>query len=123
VNEPQTDIEERTGELIEQPYITPVTVICASLAQNPLDELAIEINRVVQHIRTSETPKAKGKVTLELSFERRPKIPNALEITADIKVKLPPEPGVTSLLFADDDGRLLTRNPNQRDMFENPRGV
>jgi hypothetical protein len=120
----QTDerLDRGSGELVSVPAITPVTVLCDSLAQNPLDELAIEINRAVQHVRNAEKQsKAKAKVTLEFTIERHKKIDQGLEIEATVKVKIPEEGGVTSMLFSDADGRLLTRHPNQRDMFEGPR--
>ena len=82
-----------------------------------MDLLSIELNRVVQGIRMSETGKG-GSVTLALKIEPVKKFPNAVSIQAVIVGKAPEDPPQSDLLFHDEDGNLHTRNPSQRDIFE-----
>jgi hypothetical protein len=103
--------------------ITPFVQLAAVLARNPLDELAIEINRVVRAIQGSEAAKPTGTVTLTISVERSSKNHDVVYFASEVKAKLPKEPKATALLFADEDGVLSTRDPNQKDMFNPPRGI
>lgn len=88
-----------------------------------MDLLSVELNRVVNGVKDSESGKG-GSVTLTLKIEPVKKFPNAVSIQALISGKAPEDPPSSDLLFYDDDGNLHTRNPNQRDIFEDgPKGV
>jgi hypothetical protein len=102
--------------------ITPFVNVASVLPRNPLDELTTELNRVVKAIRESEANKPVGEITLTIKVQRA-SIIGAVDISAEVKAKLPKEPKMGALLFVDDDGNLSTRNPNQRDMFERPRSA
>jgi hypothetical protein len=59
-----------------------------------------------------------GEVSLRLKVERAKNSDTAVLIEAHIAGKSPTEPVGADLLFVDDDGNLHTRNPYQRDAFE-----
>ena len=42
-----------------------------------------------------------------------------MQITAKVDGKAPEDPPSTDLLFYDDDANLHTRNPRQKDIFDN----
>lgn len=102
--------------------ITPFTAVASILPTNPLDELAIETARVVKAIKESERNKPSGKITLSLDIRRAENVADAVIITSEINVKMPKRAKAAGLLFADDDGNLTDRNPNQRELFTGPRG-
>lgn len=82
-----------------------------------MDLLSVELNRVVNGVKDCQTGKG-GKVTLTLDIRPIKKIHNAVEIVANVVGKSPEDPPDADLLFYDDDGNLHTRNPNQRDIFD-----
>lgn len=82
-----------------------------------MDMLAVEINRVVRGVRACESGKG-GIVTLTLKIEPVKKVMNGVYIQAIVSGKAPEDPPQTDLMFHDEDGNLHTRNPEQRDMFE-----
>lgn len=102
--------------------IRPFTAVAAMMPTNPLDELAIETARVTRAILESELNKPSGKITLVIDFGRAQNVADALILTSEIKVKMPKRPKAAGLLFADADGNLTDRNPNQRELFTGPRG-
>ncbi|HNP65796.1 MAG TPA: hypothetical protein PKH39_17825, partial [Woeseiaceae bacterium] len=123
----------RKSEQVDEPVVLatkdgvcvrPVLEVLSKLrGGNVLDLLSIELNEVVNAIKASESGKG-GAVTLTLKINRVKKIPDALEIIAEISGKAPQYPPRSDLMFYDDDGNLHTRNPNQGDIFDNlPRGV
>lgn len=103
--------------------ITPFVQVAAVMERNPLEDISIELNTLVKAVLDSDSNRPVGTVTLTLTVERSAKILGAVNITPEIKTKLPKEPKYGALLFADSDGVLSTRNPNQGEMFDRPRGV
>lgn len=105
--------------------LTPFVNVAEVLPRNPLEDLTLELHRVVCAVRDSESAKPVGEVTLSVKVQRSSNVVGAVVISADVKAKLPKEAaaGGRGLLFVDSDGVLSTRNPNQRDFFERPRGV
>lgn len=88
-----------------------------------MDLMSVELNRVVNGVKDCQTGKG-GKVTLTLKIDPVKKQQNAVFIQADIKGVAPEDPPESDLLFYDDDGNLHTRNPNQKDIFDDgPTGV
>jgi len=117
-----------TSEANHAPGITPaepMSVIRPALellsrlqGGQVMDRLAVEINRVVNGVRFSEAGKG-GKVILTLSIAPIKQHANAVSVQAVIAGKAPEDPPDSDLLFYDDDGNLHTRNPKQRDIFDN----
>jgi hypothetical protein len=104
--------------------ITPFTAVANALpSPNPLDELSIELARVVKAIKESDSAKASGEVNLTLSIRKAENVLDAVVLKAEVTAKVPKKPKMAGLLFADDDGVLSERNPNQREMFEGPRSA
>lgn len=98
--------------------IRPALEVISRLRQGQvMDLLSVELNRVVNAVKDSQTGKG-GSVTLTLKIERVKKFPNAVDVQVVISAKAPEDPPPSDLLFYDDDGNLHTRNPNQRDIFE-----
>ncbi len=111
------------GEVLTAPC-TPALNVLAVLRDGQIpDLLTLEFQRSVLAINASQSPKAKAKITLEITLEKHGRIIGGLVTTAEVKAKLPKEAIPADMLFGDDDGNLLTRHPNQRDMFERPKGV
>lgn len=102
--------------------VTDFTAVAAMLPRNPLDQLSIQLAELVKAIKASESNKPSGDVTLTVKVKRADNVLDAVVISVDVKSKLPKEPKLGGLLFADDDGKLTDRNPNQREMFTGPRG-
>jgi hypothetical protein len=103
--------------------ITPFVQIAAVMPRNPLDELAIEVNKAVVALLESEATKPAATVTLTLALERSTKIVGGIIITPEVKTKLPKVSQYGALLFSNEDGVLSTRDRKQPDMFEGPKGV
>ena len=103
--------------------ITPFVQVAAVMPRNPLEELSVELNQAVKAVIESEASKPSATVTLTLTVQRSTQTMGAVVITPEVKAKLPKEPKFGALLFADEDGVLSTRDPNQREMFSRPKGV
>jgi hypothetical protein len=103
--------------------ITPFVQIAAVMTRNPLEDISIELAKLVKAVSESEANKPSGTVTLTLHVARSIQTMGAVVITPDIKTKLPKEPKYGTLLFTDVDGVLSTRNPGQKDIFDRPTGV
>jgi hypothetical protein len=87
------------------------------------DLLSLEFQRAVLALEAAGDPKAKAKVKIEVTLAKHPKKLNTLFVSTDIDSKLPPEDIDSDILFYDETtGELMTRNPNQREMFEGPQG-
>lgn len=104
--------------------IRPALEVLSRLRQGRvMDLLSIELNRVVNGVKDCAANKA-GTVTLTLTVSPVMKQNNAVFIQAKVAGKAPEDPPDSDLLFYDEDGNLHTRDPNQRDIFENgPSGV
>jgi hypothetical protein len=102
--------------------ITPFSAIAAVLPRDPLDDIAMELHKLVIAVRDSEANKPSGSVVMTLTVQRST-VDGAVILAAEVKSKLPKEPRPGGLLFVDDDGNLSTRNPRQKDFFERPKGV
>lgn len=102
--------------------ITPFTAVAAVLPTNPLDELSIELARVVKAVQESDSGKASGEIKLTLSVKKAENVINAVVIKSDVTAKLPKKARMGGLLFANEDGVLSERNPNQKELFPGPRG-
>lgn len=117
---PNTKAEE-AGEEVEtspQGQIRPIMETLARLQEGKLmDRLSIELNRVVKGVAESTTGKG-GTVTLTLKIDPIKRISNGVYVAADVKGKAPEDPPEASMFFYDDDGSLHSRNPLQRDAFE-----
>lgn len=103
--------------------ITPFTAVAAVMPKNPLDDVTIALHDVVAAVMNSEAAKPVGEVTLTLKIVRSPNVDSAVAIVAEVKKKLPKEPHTGALLFVNEDGNLVDRNPNQNDMFDRPRAI
>ena len=124
---PQAGVDLDTGEIVDPnalPRVRPALEVLGRLRQGQvMDLLSIELNRVVNGVKDCSTGKG-GSVTLTLKVEPVKKQSNAVFIQAAVLGKAPEDPPESDLLFYDDDGNLFTRNPNQRDIFEDgPGGV
>lgn len=82
-----------------------------------MDLLSIELNRVVTGVKDCQSGKG-GTVTLTLKIDPVKKAHNAVCIQANVVGKAPEDPPESDLLFYDADGNLHTKNPNQKDIFE-----
>lgn len=104
--------------------VRPALEVLSRLRQGQvMDLLSIELNRVVNGVKDCETGKG-GTVTLTLKIEPVKKVANAVAIQALVAGKAPEDPPSTDLLWYDEDGNLHTRNPNQKDIFEDgPKSV
>lgn len=122
---PKNDAHDELPHTDDGVVIRPALEILGRLRNGTLlDALAIEINRVVTGVKNCETAKPAGTVTLTLKIEQVTKVHNAVAIQAIVAGKAPEDPPETSLFFYDEDGNLHTRDPQQRDIFEDgPRGV
>jgi len=99
-------------------YVRPVLEVLSRLRKGQvMDLLSLELNRVVNGVKDCQAGKA-GTVTLTLKIEPVKKQQNAVFIQANILGKAPEDPPTSDLLFYDDAGNLHSRNPNQRDIFE-----
>ncbi len=122
--------EHRIGAALSIPItddgvvIRPALEMLSRLRQGRvMDMLSVELNRVVNGVKDCSANKG-GTVTLTLSITPVQKQTNAVFIQAKVVGKAPEDPPETDLLFYDDDGNLHTRDPNQRDIFEDgPAGV
>lgn len=103
--------------------ITPIVQIAACMERNPLEDVSVELNKLVKAVMESEANKPTGTITLTLTVARSAQTMGMVVITPEVKAKLPKEPKFGTLLFADDDGVLSTRDPNQKEMFQRPKGV
>lgn len=121
--DPSNDVELDVPHNEDGVAITPFVQVAAVMPRNPLEEVSIELNRLVKAIVESEANKPSGTVTLTLTVQRSTQTMGAVVITPEVKAKLPKEPKYGALLFADDDGVLSTRDPNQREMFARPKGI
>ena len=104
--------------------IRPALEVLGRLRQGRvMDLLSVELNRVVTGVKDCNANKA-GTVTLTLTVTPVMKQNNAVFIQAKVAGKAPEDPPDSDLLFYDEDGNLHTRDPNQRDIFEDgPTGV
>jgi hypothetical protein len=104
--------------------IRPALEVLSRLRQGRvMDMLSVELNRVVSGVKDCNANKA-GTVTLTLTVSPVMKQNNAVFIQAKVTGKAPEDPPDSDLLFYDDDGNLHTRDPNQRDIFDDgPSGV
>jgi hypothetical protein len=103
--------------------VTPFVQLAAVMERNPLEDLALEVNKAVMAVMDSENPKPVAEVTLKLTIARSTQALGMIVMTPEVKSKLPKEPKFGTLLFASDEGVLSTRDPNQKDMFSRPKGV
>jgi len=88
-----------------------------------MDNLSVELNRVVNGVKDCSTVK-NGTVTLTLTISPVKRQANAVFIQAAVVGKAPEDPPDSDLMFYDDDGNLHTRDPKQKDIFEDgPQGV
>lgn len=85
-------------------------------------DLTLEIEKVLKACQDAAGPKtkAKGEVTLKLSFEVEGQF---VEIKADIGSKVPKIKRGSTAYFLTTDGQLTTEHPSQPDMFGGPREV
>lgn len=111
------------GEILTAPRTQAINVLSVLRDGQIPDLLTLEFQRAVLAINASQSPKAKAKITLEIELEKHGRIIGGLVTTAEVKSKLPKEAIPADMLFGDEDGNLLTRHPNQRDMFERPKGA
>ena len=115
------DIDPETGEIIPSdlpPQIRPALAVLSRLRGGQvMDLLSIELNRVVNGVKDCMAGKS-GTVTLTLKIEPVKKQANAVFIQAAVTGKAPEDPPDSDLLFYDDDGNLHTRDPKQRDIFD-----
>jgi hypothetical protein len=104
--------------------IRPALEVLSRLRQGQvMDLLSIELNRVVNGVKDCSVNKS-GTVTLTLTVAPVQKQANAVFIQAKVVGKAPEDPPDSDLLFYDDDGNLHTRDPRQRDIFDDgPLGV
>lgn len=123
MTEPATSHENPDNPVVLQPRTQALAVLHVLRDGQVLDLLTLEMQRAMLALNASDNPKAKAKVVLEISFERHHKIAGGVVTEADIKSKLPKQGIPADMLFTDEDGNLLTRHPNQRDMFERPQRV
>lgn len=120
-------IDAATGEISPEAIAATIKPALAVLGQlrggQVMDLLSVELNRVVNGVAECAANKA-GTVTLTLTVTPVMKQTNAVFIQAKVVGKAPEDPPDSDLLFYDGDGNLHTRNPNQRDIFEDgPTGV
>ncbi len=104
--------------------IRPVLEVLSRLREGQvMDLLSVELNRVVNGVKDCSVSK-NGTVTLTLTVSPVQKQTNAVFIQAKVVGKAPEDPPDSDLLFYDDDGNLHTRDPRQRDIFDDgPLGV
>ena len=117
--DPQRDLATEDGVVIR-----PALEVLGRLRQGKvMDLLSVELNRVVNGVKDCNANKA-GTVTLTLTVSPVQRQNNAVFIQAKIVGKAPEDPPDSDLLFYDEDGNLHTRDPNQRDIFDDgPAGV
>ncbi len=123
--------ERRMGAVLSIPttadgaIIRPALEVLSRLRQGQvMDLLSVELNRVVNGVKDCSVNKA-GSVTLTLTISPVLKsVANAVFIQAKVKGVAPEDPPDSDLMFYDDDGNLHTRDPRQRDIFDDgPSGV
>jgi hypothetical protein len=102
-------------------------------AKTPAPEPSITFLQLLQTHRRGEIPSeaddalsdiltalrehgGKGKLTLTLNLKLNKT--GQIELTPDLKAEKPRRAMSTGLFFADDDGRLLRRDPNQGDWVD-----
>lgn len=103
--------------------ITPFVNIASVMHRNPLDEVTRLLHDVVQRVMSSEASKPAGSVTLTLKVVKSPNVLDAVAIVAEVSSKPPKEPNTGALLFVNEDGNLVDRNPNQGDLYDRPRAI
>ncbi|MFY8092214.1 MAG: hypothetical protein ACOVN0_01915 [Niveispirillum sp.] len=64
--------------------------------------------------RQQNGEKAKAKLVITVDLETTPK---EVTVTLSHELKLPKRPAAKTVFFMDDDNRLTTKNPRQREMF------
>lgn len=103
------------------------------MAKTPAPEQSISFLQLLQSHRRGEIPNeadaaltdiltalrehgGKGKLTLTLTLKLNKT--GQIELAPDLKSEKPRRAMSTGLFFADDDGRLLRRDPNQGDWVD-----
>lgn len=76
-----------------------------------LDEFSDELNTVVTAVESTGKP---GSITLTLKF--KPSSSGAIEVTDDVKTKIPMLAKGSSLFFATPEGNLVRDNPRQKQL-------
>lgn len=100
------------------PQIRPALELLSRLRGGMvMDLLSIELNRVVNGVKDSDTGKG-GEVTLKLKIAPVKRAHRGVFVQAFVVGKAPEDPPESDLLFYDDEGNLHTRNPDQDDMFD-----
>lgn len=74
-----------------------------------IDEASDQLSELIRAV--NETGKA-GKVQLEITVKKATR-GGAMHVTGKVKLTRPAEEPMEAMLFADEDGRLLTEDPNQ----------
>ena len=87
-----------------------------------VENLSDEAKRVRKLLYEAAGPKgkAKGSITLKLSFEVSG---SSCEIEASVDVKVPKPKRGTSFFFVNQEGELLTEHPKQTSLFNGPKEV
>ena len=76
-----------------------------------LDELSEQFNQLVQAV---ENTGRAGEMTFTVKL--KPSTAGAIEVTDQIKVKLPPTQKGSSLFFATPEGNLVRNDPRQKEI-------
>lgn len=107
-------INERTGDVIDDPQIRPFADFLRDLAGGTThDELSEAIWDLAARVR--DTGK-KGSVTLTILVEPTKGDTTMLTVSDEIKLKLPEHSRRPSVFFSDGQGNLSRSNPNQPEL-------
>ena len=125
IESPDLETQKPEDVIHHEPLPRPALELLSRLrGGSVMDLLAIEINRVVNGVKDCSDSKKTGTVTLTLKIGKIAKAHRAVAVQASVVGKAPEDPPDYDLMFYDDDGNLHTRNPEQRDIFEDgPRRI
>ncbi len=103
----------------DEPHVRPFAEF---LVKQRAGSLNIEAAAALADVVTAVTETGKdGTFTLQLKVARNKA--GALEVTDKVTTKLPEFSRTPTLWWADDDGNLLRRDPNQPELFDGPHAV
>lgn len=78
-----------------------------------LDELSMQMQMLVQQVQATSKG---GRLTLTIDVKPADRIPGAVVITDDVKVKLPEIKSDGTLMWPTPEGNLERNNPKQREL-------
>lgn len=104
-------LNERTGEIVDNPPIRPFADVLREQAQGKThDEMSEALYDLAARVRATGK---KGKVSLTITMEPMKGDERVLVVSDEIKLQLPEFPRKPSIFYTADDGNLSRQNPEQ----------